>query len=509
MRKIENLKIELDETLEEKLKVLYPSYNQFRILKKTIDARRFHPPHFLYTIEFTENHQDLPEKSFRLEPITKKIEKPIIVGTGPAGLFAALRFVERGVQCLLIERGSPVEKRILKINRFWRYGDLDLNDNVCFGEGGAGLYSDGKLITRIKSEHIAYVMNRLVQFGAPKEIEYLSNPHIGSDRIRRLIPPLRQFLLKKGCEIYFNSKVDDLIINNNNRVEGVQLSDGRQFYSSHIILATGHSAEDIFDLLQQKNVYLEGKDFALGLRIEHSQAIIDKIQYRQWAGHPALQSATYRLTHHNKKQNFGVYTFCMCPGGFIVSSATQKNQVVSNGMSNYLRNSKFANSAIVVTVSHEKEFSKNVFSGLEFRKNLEKKAFELIKAQGGTKELPAQKLIAFLQKKDDQINVHSSLSGALPARLDQLFSLSLYKQLCEGIEQFDKKMKGFISDSAQVFGVETRTSCPIRITRHKDTLESLSHSGLYPCGEGSGYAGGITSSACDGIKVADKIISLY
>lgn len=504
-----DLKIGLDEDLEEKLAWLMPNYGSHRILRKSVDARQRHFPHFVYSIEAYEKDEPPKVKEIKLIRSDYRGPRPIIIGAGPAGLFAALRFVERGVPCLLLERGSEAVTRMKSINRFWRYGELDPENNVCFGEGGAGLYSDGKLITRIKSPHISYVMNRLVKFGAPEEIEYLSNPHVGSDRIRRVIPKIREYLKSNGCEIHFDSPVKKFLIHKNGTkhfMSGVETQSGQVFQSDRIILATGHSATDIFDELKNCNVFMEGKSFALGLRIEHPQKMINQIQFRSAADNEKLGAANYRLTHHSHKEGIGVYSFCMCPGGYVLSSGTEADGVVSNGMSNYNRGSAFANAAIVVSVDHAKNFNNDVWGGMKLRRDLELKAYQMVRNAGGTKELPAQGLLDFLKGRKGSLLSSSSPSHAIATRLDQLLPQDIYQHLVLGIESFEKNMKGFISSEAQLYGVESRTSCPVRITRNDISLMSLSHSGLYPCGEGAGYAGGITSAACDGINVADKIM---
>lgn len=506
---LQNIEVPIDQSLEEALSWLAPNHGEYRILRQSVDARRRHSPHFVYSVEVAEANEKLPEKNIELEKINpaqlKKItsQKPIIIGSGPAGLFAALRFVERGIPCVLFERGSESAERIKGINQYWRYGKLDPRNNVCFGEGGAGLYSDGKLITRIKSPHIPYVLNRLVQFGAPKEIEYLSNPHVGSDKIRRVIPFLREFLKANSCEIHFNTQVTE-ILTNEKQITGVKTEHGETFHSPFVILATGHSAEDMLFHLQEKGVFLEGKSYALGIRIEHPQKLINKIQYREFSEHPKLGAANYKLTHHDDKTNTGVYSFCMCPGGYVLSSGTEADGVVCNGMSNYNRNSPFANAAIVVTIDHQKLFQ-NTFDGLNFRRDLERKAFQSIKNKNGSKELPAQTVQNFLNKKEGEIFKGSSPSGAISTRIDEILPAFVYENLKIGLKSFEKNMPGFSGDQAQIYAVESRTSCPIRVTRDSETLQSVSHRGLYPAGEGAGYAGGITSAACDGVKVADKI----
>jgi uncharacterized FAD-dependent dehydrogenase len=501
-----DLLLDLDEELPKKLQELVPNYSEFRILKQSVDARRSHSPKFVYSVEVANKDEKLSHHEIDLDKITyHKKEKPIIIGAGPAGLFCALRLIERGIPCILFERGSKAEERIQGINRFWRYGKLDPRNNVCFGEGGAGLYSDGKLVTRIKSPHIPYVLKKLVQFGCPAEIEYLANPHVGSDKLRRAIPLLRNFLIDKGCQIYFNTQITE-ILTQNNQITGVKTEHNETFHSPFVVLATGHSANDIFEHLEQIGVTMEGKSFAVGLRIEHPQKLINQIQYRDWADHPKLGAANYKLAFHNKKDDVGVYSFCMCPGGYILSCGTETDGLVTNGMSNYHRNSPFANAAIVVSIDHEKKFgAKNIFGGLKYRRNLEKKAYQAVLVGGGTKQLPAQKLTDFLERKSGALNATSSPSGAISARLDNIVDDFVYEKLSEGLQHFQKNMRGYLSSEAQLFGVESRTSCPVRITRDDDTYQSLSHFGLYPTGEGAGYAGGITSAACDGIKIADAI----
>ncbi len=507
-----DLKLPIDQELTEHLAWLMPQHGPYRILRQSVDARKKHSPHFVYTIEVAEKDEILSLEKFELPKLTQlpaSFQKPIIVGSGPAGLFAALRLVERGIPCRLFERGSESSERIKGINRFWRYGELDPRNNVCYGEGGAGLYSDGKLITRIKSDHIPYVLNRLVQFGAPPEIQWLSNPHVGSDKIRRVIPLMREFLKQQGCEIHYNTQIIKLIYGKNS-IEGVVTEKNENFRSDHVILATGHSAEDMLNHLIESDVHVEGKSFAMGLRIEHSQKEINEIQYRQFANHPKLGSANYKLAHHDDQTGVGVYSFCMCPGGYVLSSGTEKDGIVCNGMSNFNRNSPFANAAIVVSINHQEHFGTDRMGGMKLRRDLETQAFKAVQKAGGTKEIPAQSLSSFLDQSDRNIlRATSSPSGVKAIRLDQILPKFMTEKLKEGLQQFNKNMRGFISDEAQFYGIESRTSCPLRVTRDEKTLQSTSHPGLFPCGEGAGYAGGITSAACDGIKCADQIFESY
>lgn len=533
---LNDLEVGLDEDLKEVLLHRVPSYKSHRILRQSVDARRSNQmPLWVYSVEVFEDGETPTTPDYDPPKITWPASrpKPIVIGTGPAGLFAAVRLVERGIPCVVLERGSVGEKRVLKINQFWRYGKLDPDNNVCIGEGGAGLYSDGKLITRIKSPHIPYVMDRLVRFGAPEEIRWLANPHVGSDKIRRVIPKLRKYLLQMGCEIHFDTPMKELITEadgsarpyvdpksgtrRTSRVVGVRTTDGREFRSDHVVLATGHSAEDILHRLHDQGVYMEGKSFALGLRIEHPQSAINKIQFRAAWDHPALGSANYRLADHDDKTGVGVYSFCMCPGGYVLSSGTEDGATVANGMSNYNRNSPFANSAIVISIDHAKRFGagpENLFGGLEFRRSLETKSYESVQAEAlkgksSTHAIPAQRAVDFLKGRLGPTVATSSPSGVAAVRLDQILPVDLVERMRHSLEQFNSKMRGFISEDAQFHGVESRTSCPIRMTRSSDDLESVSHAGLYPAGEGAGYAGGITSAACDGVKIADQIAALY
>lgn len=500
----DQIKVGLNDSLEEQLQWLDPGFGTYRILKKSIDARTS-TPHWVYRIE-TYGPSEKPEApQFEIKQVKQSsAEQPIIVGAGPAGLFAALRLVERGISCRLFEQGSEATERMRSIAAFWRYGTLSPKNNVCFGEGGAGLYSDGKLITRIKSPHIPYVLNRLVKFGAPEEIEYLSNPHVGSDKIRKVIPPLREFLKSHGCHIQFDTQVKKILFKNQ-KVEGILLGDGTIVKSNRVILASGHSAVDILEELAKDSVTMEGKSFAIGLRIEHPQKDINRIQYKAYADHPSLGAANYRLASHDKRTGIGVYSFCMCPGGYVISSGTEQDGVVSNGMSNYKRNSPFANAAIVVSIDHQKSFGNDVFAGLKLRRELEQQAKSAVVAQGGTKQMPTQSLMGFLDLKNEPLLASSSPSGTAPVRLDKILPVDITKNLIRALERFNQSMPGFISPVAQLLGVETRTSCPIRVVRDNQSLQSLSHQGLYPAGEGAGYAGGITSAAVDGVKIADAI----
>lgn len=489
---------------------LYPEHTGFLIHRRSIDARKKRKtPTIRFEIEVLFNGEVAKPKveplfAPRHPPAKGTPAKVLIIGTGPAGLFAAIKAIELGLSVHIVEKGSRSEKRILGINRFWRYGEIDPDNNVCIGEGGAGLYSDGKLITRIKSPHIDYVMQRFVDFGAPPEIVYSSNPHIGSDKIRRLIPKMREFLTNSGVEITYDDGVCDFLIKDDHFC-GVVLKSGRQIASDHTILATGHSAEDIYECCLRHKIFCEPKDFAIGLRIEHSQSLIDSIQYGDFAGHEDLGPANYKFAITDPNTQIGVYSFCMCPGGYVLSSGTELGRLVSNGMSNFNRNSKWANSAVVVT-TRGFQGTADLERGLRLRREVEERAYQAVQAAGGTKELPAQRVLDFLNSKPSQDLPKSSCpSGIVPVRLDLILPKETVQSLRKTLKELESRMPGFVSKEALFIGVETRTSAPLRITRDKSSLESLSHKGLYPTGEGAGYAGGITSAACDGIRVILEI----
>lgn len=500
------------ESLDERVGRLYPEHTGFLILRKSIDARKKRSrPVLRYDLQVLFRNEVVKPKVTPLaeiQPLDRKSDKIddriLIVGTGPAGLFAALQAVELGLKVTLIEKGSRSEQRIKGINRFWRYGEIDSDNNVCIGEGGAGLYSDGKLITRIKSPHIDYVLQRLVDFGAPGEIVYSSNPHIGSDKIRRLIPKIRNYLEGHGVEILFDDAVTDFITGSN-IFKGVVLKSGRRIEADHTVLATGHSAEDIYESCLKHRIHAEVKDFALGLRIEHSQDLINKIQHGVDGGHEDLGPANYRFAITDPQTQIGVYSFCMCPGGYVLSSGTEHGRLVSNGMSNFNRNSKWANAAVVVT-TRGLSSSRDLIAGLDLRRQIEERAFEAVVRAGGSKELPAQRVTDFLLGKlSSDLPKTSCPSGVVSVRLDLVLPEETTSSLRKTLRSLNQRMPGFVSEDALFVGVETRTSSPLRITRDKSTLQSLSHRGLYPTGEGAGYAGGITSAACDGIRVMLEI----
>ena len=350
MSKRLSFSLPFDADLDEYLRQEIPDHVDYRVINQSLDARnanRGRKPVNQWTVEVVcqgEKFSKFEEKFPNLGPLAKK---PIIVGAGPAGLFCALRLAEYGVPSILIERGERAHKRMLHIARFWRYGEFDKENNVCFGEGGAGLFSDGKLITRIKSPHVPYVMQRLVDFGAPPDTAWLSNPHLGSNKIRGLISKMSDYLLNNGCEIHYNTRVDELL-EDDGKIVGVKLSNGQTLESDNVVLAVGHSAHDMYHELVKKKVKLEAKDFAVGVRIEHPRELIDQIQYGDFAGKD-LGAARYRLSWEDPTSKKGTYSFCMCPGGYVLSSGTEADGIVVNGMSNYARNSRWSNACLLYT----------------------------------------------------------------------------------------------------------------------------------------------------------------
>lgn len=476
--------------------------SEIRIVKRSLDARQHRQLRLVYTLEIFENGEptDTPLPSFSQHQW--KSTPPLILGAGPAGLFAAWTFLAHGIKPILVERGARTHERMCKISRFWRYGELDINSNVCYGEGGAGTFSDGKLITRIKSPLIARVMQALVGYGAPPEITYVNNPHVGSNLIRNVIRNMSDDLISRGADLRFDTRAEALDLSGRT-VQGLKLSDGKTIASTGLILACGHSAGDFFHTLHEQGVTIEPKSFALGLRIEHKQADINHWQYGPQATSCDLGAAQYKLVSRWDEENISTYSFCMCPGGYVVSSSTEPDATVVNGMSNYHRNSPFANAAIVCSIDHDRIPGNDVFKMLKFQRGIEKNVFAASAEVGPAHRIPAQRLDDFLQNKRGTIFAKSSCpSGIVSANLAELLPNWIYQALCHGLYDFEKKRPGFLKPDAILHAVESRTSSPIRIPRDPETLESVNTTGLFPCGEGPGYAGGITSAAVDGMRAA-------
>lgn len=504
--------LKINQDLEKEIVKKYPDIIDFRILSEALDARGANLgkiPRINYTLEVIKQGQDFEGSEEHFNKVNQH-STPLIIGAGPAGLFAALRLSEYGIKSIIFERGGAAQKRMKKIARFWRYGEFDADTNVCFGEGGAGLFSDGKLITRVKSPFIKYVMSKLVEFGAPAEIAYQTNPHLGSNKIRVLIEKITSYLLDQGVEIYTDSKVEDFVFQNE-EIKGVILADGKKVESDTVILATGHSADDIYKRLLDHNVAMTLKDFAVGVRVEHPRTLINKLQYGDFVDHPKLDTARYRLSYQIPDNKRGCYSFCMCPGGYVLSSGTDHDGIVVNGMSNYRRNSPWSNSAFVITVRAEEDLKdQSLTAGLDFQRKIEKNAFLLSQKKSSGREVPAQKMVDFLSDRASQkLPKNSCPSGIFEQSLNELLPEFVINSLKTGFEKFNQYLPGFVGEEALLMAPETRTSAPLTISRDKETLESLSHKGLFPCGEGAGYAGGITSAAIDGIKIAEKIVDQY
>jgi uncharacterized FAD-dependent dehydrogenase len=513
MSKKYQFQLPFDVDLDSYVKKTYPEILDYRTISKSLDARgapRGKKPVYLYIIDALTSQSDSYPRQKSFEQFSPLSKRPIIIGAGPGGLFAAVRLAEHGVPSLIIERGGEASKRMLHIAKFWRYGELDPETNVCYGEGGAGLFSDGKLITRIKSELVSYVMEKFVDFGAPAETAYVSNPHLGSNKIRTIITQISNWLRSQQCEFRYNTKVEE-VITQEGRAIGVKLSSGEVIYSDHIILATGHSAQDLYQHLADINVSMKQKDFAVGVRVEHPRRYIDQLQHGKFCEAPEMGSARYRLSWHDKWSDHGVYSFCMCPGGYVLSSGTEKNGIVVNGMSNYARNSPWSNAALVVSVKSESDLAeKDLMSGLRFQHEIEQKAYALSKKYATGRELPAMTIKEFMTGKlnDKPLPKSSSPSAIFKADIRQIFPQFIIDHLKKGLEEFNKDLPGFIYEEGLLIAPETRTSAPLTILRDKESLVSLSHQGLYPCGEGAGYAGGITSAAVDGVKCALSILRI-
>lgn len=517
LRNITMLYTENEAGLQQKIAGLFSlgkdQLADFRILRKGIDARKKPRIKYVYTVEFTvadpgmfwRLHATTPdlEISHKVVPLKPALinsqERVTIVGSGPAGLFAALRLAEYGIAPLLLERGKPVEERVHDVDRFWRDGTLNEESNVQFGEGGAGTFSDGKLTTRVKDPNCGYVLSRLVEFGAPEEIAWLAKPHVGTDRLRAVLINIRRFLLKQGLDIRFNAKLSGIELSGQ-QVSSVIINHQAEERCDALILAPGHSARDTYAMLHSLGAAMEQKAFAVGFRVEHPQELINRIQYGI-AADPRLPAADYALTWNDPATGRAAYSFCMCPGGIVIGGSSEAGTVVTNGMSDLKRASGWANSALVATVRTDDFASLSPLAGVEFQRNLEKHAF---RAGGSNYRAPAQNLLAFMQLKGDSAIRSSYLPGVSEAALEQLLPDFLAVTIKDGIAAFERKMRGFLTAEATLVGIESRTSAPLRIVRGPD-FQSATIAGLYPCGEGAGYAGGIMSAALDGIRVADAV----
>lgn len=501
----------LPSLLASKLSVPAFALHNIRTVRKGIDARKKQDIKLVFTLSFTTDSdldaqvscnkslEWLPEVAPDvLVPIRSK-EKIIIVGSGPAGLFSALRLAQHGLTATIIERGEAVEQRAISVQRFWKDGILNPESNVQFGEGGAGTFSDGKLTCRSKDPTVPWILEQLVSFGAQPETRYLAKPHIGTDRLRTVVGSIRKSLIERGFSFRFGCRMSDMLISNG-RLISLKVNDNEELLCDSLILASGHSARDTYELLEQRRVPLQRKPFAMGLRVEHPQSLINRIQYGN-TSYPALPPADYAVTWNDNAGGRSAYSFCMCPGGIVVGGASEIGGVVTNGMSGQLRNSPFANSALVVNVREDDFEGIGPLAGVGFQRKWEQKAFA---AGGGGYRAPAQNLMEFLRLPGKRPAKTSYRPGICETELDGVLPSFITDTLRKGIVNFERRLKGFITAEATLIGIESRTSAPVRILRDGNG-ESTGVKGLYPAGEGAGYAGGIMSSAVDGIKIADVI----
>ncbi len=500
--------------IEKKLKIKKDDIKELNIIRESIDAR--HDVYIVYEVDINVNNEESilkrNIKDVSLAPNRKYefvgngshelINRPVIVGSGPAGLFCAYNLCLQGYKPLIIERGKKIEERIIDVNNFWETNKLNINSNVSFGEGGAGTFSDGKLNTLVKdvNNRGRMVMETFISCGAPSDIIYNHHPHIGTDLLREVIINLRNKIISLGGEFRYSTQLTNLVINDN-EISGIIVNNNEEIKTNCVVLAIGHSARDTFYMLNDNKINMESKPFAVGLRIQHPQKLINENQYGKY--YKYLDNASYKLTY-KASNNRGVYSFCMCPGGYVVNASSEENKLCINGMSNHNRDSGIANSAIIVTID-KNDYGENLFSGLEYQRELEAKAYSL-----GSSNIPIQLLGDYLNNKDSNEikSIKPMFKGNYQfANLNKLFSESINKSLHESFVFFDKKIKGFNNYDAVLSGIEARTSSPIRIVRDDNFVSNIK--GIYPCGEGAGYAGGITSASIDGIKVSESICNYY
>lgn len=513
LRTLSDIKLSIDKDETELVKIATRKLGKkpvhFAIKKKSLDARDKTAVKYIYTIEFSDTKQRIETEFVERLPKYKLPEKPVlVVGSGPAGLFCALRLIERGITPVLIERGAPVEEREKETQNFFDGKGLNLQSNIQFGEGGAGTFSDGKLNTQTHDLRNKKVLETFVRFGAPKEIAWLNKPHIGSDHLKKVVKNMREYILAQGGRVLFHTRLDDIQVENGvlvgATISNLKTGESAVMDISALVLAIGHSARDTFEKLLSRGVQMRAKDFAVGVRIEHLQEKIGVAQYGK--AYKKLPPADYKLVYRG--DNRSAFTFCMCPGGFVMPATSEERGVVTNGMSNFARDGKNANAALIAQVTTA-DFGDRVMDGVELQRKIERAAYL---AGGENYCAPVQLVGDFLRDR-----VSDCFGEVLPtyavgtafADLRAVLPPFVCQTLKNAIRDMDRRLNGFACPDAVLTGAETRTSSPVRIERDNESLQSVNVVRLYPCGEGAGYAGGITSSAADGLRVADAIFKRF
>ncbi len=500
----------------EKLKVSVTDVSIFKILNKSLDMSD--QEQFFYDLSLAVstpanfNNKDglpvyienvSPERKLKNDPSGSQ---PVIIGFGPAGMFAALELIENGLKPIIFERGKKIEERTRDVQHFKKKRVLDPESNIQFGEGGAGSYSDGKIFSRRRNtKYVSKMLDTFVRFGAPEKIGYVAKPHLGTDVLCVIVRNMRNYILEHGGEIHFQSKMTDLLVRDDS-VVGVVINGEKETLCSSLYLAVGHSADDTFAMLQKKGVFLEQKHVSVGLRVEHPVEVINRLRYgEKYKNFPGIGTATYSLNHTDRVKKRGVHTFCMCPGGEMLNASSENGMLVVNGMSYSRQSSKFSNAGMIVTCKTTDYPSDSPLAGIEFQKDIERKAFQ---AGGGDWKVPAQNLVDYMSgKSSGELNENSCATGAQAADLKALFPDFVNDALKTTFSRWEKEYPSFITAQAILIGAETRTAAPLRILRGKN-FESVTTKGLFPIGEGAGYSGGITSSATDGIKAVQTVLSV-
>jgi uncharacterized protein len=485
-----------------RLKINPKDITGIRQLRRSIDARK--SPIFKVLMDVFIGEPPSEENPKYIYNAINGKKKAIVVGFGPSGIFASLRLIELGIKPIIIERGKDVQQRRRDLRTLQQDHIVNPDSNYCFGEGGAGTYSDGKLYTRsVKRGNVRKILDIFIQHGAQADIAIDSHPHIGSNKLPEIISAVRKTILNAGGEIHYDSRVTNFILNDN-KILGLIVNSSQEYFADAVILAAGHSARDIFHLLHKNNIKIEAKPFAMGVRIEHPQPLINEIQYHTKIKPDNLPTAAYNLS--GKIDGKGVYSFCMCPGGIIVPAMTAADEIVVNGMSMSKRDSPFANSGLITEIKEEdwkKENPDCIFGALHLQQNVEQNAFKLT---AETLSAPAQRATDFVEGKLSQTLPKTSyIPGLTSVRLDEELPSFIVKRLKKALKEFDKKMNGYYTDEAVMVGVETRTSSPIRVLRDRESFMHVEINGLFPCGEGAGYSGGIVSSAIDGENCANAV----